>query len=236
MTICESCGKAEVMATVSACPSGLGWMPDGSLLVVSMNDKRLLRQTNGQLTLHGDLSGIAGGPCNDMVVDPEGRAYVGGFGFDLDAVMRGETRETRTTVLSLVLPDGTTVDGEVPYPTPVALRYRPAEGIDFYTNHESRKGRDLAARPVAGMMGLQDPRERQAQMQQSIMAQGGMDMTPEGLRAKAKRFLEHGDQRTAFMLAGDDGAGHLIEYAPTEEIFTNPKDSRTEAYITGRFG
>ncbi len=42
--------------------------------------------------------------------------------------------------------------------------------------------------------------------------------------------------RTAFMLAGDDGAGHLVEYAPTEEIFTNPKDSRTEAYITGRFG
>ena len=42
--------------------------------------------------------------------------------------------------------------------------------------------------------------------------------------------------RTAFMLAGDDGAGQLVEYAATEEIFTNPKDSRTEAYITGRFG
>ena len=42
--------------------------------------------------------------------------------------------------------------------------------------------------------------------------------------------------RTAFMLAGDDGVGRLVEYAPTEEIFTNPKDERTEAYITGRFG
>ena len=42
--------------------------------------------------------------------------------------------------------------------------------------------------------------------------------------------------RTAFMLAGDDGAGHLVEYAPTEQIFTNPQDERTEAYITGRFG
>ncbi len=42
--------------------------------------------------------------------------------------------------------------------------------------------------------------------------------------------------RTAFMLAGDDGIGRLVEYAPTEEIFTNPKDERTEAYITGRFG
>ena len=42
--------------------------------------------------------------------------------------------------------------------------------------------------------------------------------------------------RTAFMLAGDDGAGHLVEYAPTDQIFTNPRDERTEAYITGRFG
>ena len=42
--------------------------------------------------------------------------------------------------------------------------------------------------------------------------------------------------RTAFMLAGDDGVGRLVEYAPTEQIFTNPQDDRTEAYITGRFG
>jgi len=42
---------------------------------------------------------------------------------------------------------------------------------------------------------------------------------------------------TAFMLlAGDGGAGELIEYGPTSEIFTNPKDKRTEDYITGRFG
>lgn len=41
---------------------------------------------------------------------------------------------------------------------------------------------------------------------------------------------------TAFMLADEDRAGHLIEYGPTEELFTNPKDKRTEDYITGRFG
>jgi len=38
------------------------------------------------------------------------------------------------------------------------------------------------------------------------------------------------------MLAGEDGIGGLVEYSPTEEIFTNPHDERTEAYITGRFG
>ncbi len=41
---------------------------------------------------------------------------------------------------------------------------------------------------------------------------------------------------TAFLLAGDDGAGRLVEYADTDTIFTRPSDDRTEAYVTGRFG
>ena len=41
---------------------------------------------------------------------------------------------------------------------------------------------------------------------------------------------------TAFMLAGDDRIGQLVEFAPTEQIFTHPSDKRTEDYITGRFG
>lgn len=94
-------GKAEVMATVPACPSGLGWMPDGSLLVVSMNDKCLLRQVNGRLVKHADLSAIAGGPCNDMVVDAQGRAYVGNFGYE-----RFKGEDPRPAVLARVDPDG----------------------------------------------------------------------------------------------------------------------------------
>jgi phosphate transport system ATP-binding protein len=42
--------------------------------------------------------------------------------------------------------------------------------------------------------------------------------------------------RTGFMLAGDDGVGRLVEYRRTDELFMTPKDERTEAYITGRFG
>jgi phosphate transport system ATP-binding protein len=42
--------------------------------------------------------------------------------------------------------------------------------------------------------------------------------------------------RTAFLLMGEDGAGQLVEYRPTQDIFTNPHDKRTEDYITGRFG
>jgi len=43
-------------------------------------------------------------------------------------------------------------------------------------------------------------------------------------------------ERTAFMLAGDDGVGRLVEFGRTDDLFTLPRDTRTEAYITGRFG
>ena len=42
--------------------------------------------------------------------------------------------------------------------------------------------------------------------------------------------------QTAFLLMGEDGAGHLIEYQATQALFTHPLDKRTEDYITGRFG
>ena len=42
--------------------------------------------------------------------------------------------------------------------------------------------------------------------------------------------------QTAYMLAGEERIGELIEMGPTKRMFTNPKDKRTEDYITGRFG
>jgi phosphate transport system ATP-binding protein len=43
--------------------------------------------------------------------------------------------------------------------------------------------------------------------------------------------------RTAFMLMDPKTrAGNLIEYSPTNELFTNPRDTRTEEYLSGRFG
>jgi sugar lactone lactonase YvrE len=71
-------------AEVPGQPSGLGWLPDGRLLVVSMTDRRLLRlERDGTLALHADLSRLATGHCNDMAVDAAGRAWVGNFGYDL---------------------------------------------------------------------------------------------------------------------------------------------------------
>ena len=77
-------GAEEAVLTVEGQPSGLGWMPDGSLLVVSRKDRRLLRRSpGGEVAEHADLSQLSKGDINDMVVDARGRAYVGNFGFDL---------------------------------------------------------------------------------------------------------------------------------------------------------
>jgi sugar lactone lactonase YvrE len=74
----------RVEATVPGQPSGMGWLPDGRLLVVSMVDRLVLRrEADGSLVVHADLAEHAGGHLNDMVVDGQGRAYVGNFGFDL---------------------------------------------------------------------------------------------------------------------------------------------------------
>ncbi len=83
MTVDPDGSDATVMA-VEQQPSGLGWMPDGSLLVVSMKDHRVLRRgPTGEVSVHADLSAQCAGHLNDMVVDGRGRAYVGEFGFDL---------------------------------------------------------------------------------------------------------------------------------------------------------
>ena len=76
----------RVEAEVPQQPSGLGWLPDGRLLVVSMRDATLLRrEPDGSLVVHADLGPYVSGHPNDMVVDGQGRAYVGNFGFDLMA-------------------------------------------------------------------------------------------------------------------------------------------------------
>ncbi len=74
-------GKPEVVVDVPGQPGGLGWLPDGRLLIVSMFDQRLLRLEAGGLQVVADLSKVARGNCNDMVVDLKGRAYIGDWGF-----------------------------------------------------------------------------------------------------------------------------------------------------------
>ena len=94
-------GKASKVQEFPGHISGLGWRPDGTMLVVSMDDRHLLRLTPQGPETAADLSTMVLNPINDMVVDRQGRAYIGGFGFNL---FKGE--EPRATVLLRVDPDG----------------------------------------------------------------------------------------------------------------------------------
>lgn len=106
-------GARETVFAAAGPVSGLGWLPDGRLLVVSMEDRRLLRiEPDGKAALHADLGGVATGNCNDMVVDAAGRAYVGNFGF----VFPGG--EPKAAKMARADPDGRVVEaaGDLMFP------------------------------------------------------------------------------------------------------------------------
>jgi len=98
----DDSGVAQTIVEVPNRPSGLGWLPGGDLLVVSMKDKQVLRFDGHALTTHADLGALASGDCNDMVVDAAGQAYVGNFGFDLH-----QGAAQRVAELIAIKPDGT---------------------------------------------------------------------------------------------------------------------------------
>ena len=107
-------GTLRVVAEVPTCPSGLGWDPEGRLLIVSMEDHRLLRQEqDGSLEAIADFSALATHLSNDMVVDDQGRAYIGNFGFNLHT---GEAPKTTNLILALPNGDVREAAGELSFP------------------------------------------------------------------------------------------------------------------------
>src|SRR5215468_9113796 len=82
MTV-DLAGRAEAVVEVPGQPSGLGWLPDGRLLAVSMTDRRLLRLDPDGPIAAAHLCQLTSSWCNDMVVDNDGRAYIGTFGYNL---------------------------------------------------------------------------------------------------------------------------------------------------------
>lgn len=77
-------GALVPVITVPDGASGLGWLPDGRMLVVSMRNRKLLAVRDGQAEDYADLA-LSHGTPNDMIVDPQGRAYVGNTGCDMFA-------------------------------------------------------------------------------------------------------------------------------------------------------
>ena len=91
-------------------PAGLGWLPDGRLLINSRLDRVIVRrEPDGSLVQHGDLKPWATWHANDMVVATSGQAYAGNFGFDLDGLLDGKVDAgvVRPASLIRVDPDGT---------------------------------------------------------------------------------------------------------------------------------
>lgn len=84
-------------------PSGLGFLPTGELLIVKMFHKKIMKYSHGETSLYVDLSGIAAGTLDDMIVDGHGCAYIGDLGFDL---LSGQPKRNAGGIIR-VTPNGT---------------------------------------------------------------------------------------------------------------------------------
>jgi sugar lactone lactonase YvrE len=111
-------GSYRSVAKIEGAPSGLGFLADGSVLVVSQATAKVLRlAADGSISEYADFSHIAGGLGNDMTVSPTGHAYAGNFGFALGA------EDPKTTNLAHIDPEGNVrrVPGDVLFPNGAAL-------------------------------------------------------------------------------------------------------------------
>jgi sugar lactone lactonase YvrE len=111
-------GHTEIIVRMPGPCSGLGWLPDGRLLIVSMTDRRLMRLDPDGLKTVADLKDLATYHCNDMVVDDKGRAYIGNFGFDLfndpepveaEIILVTPDGKARVAADDLLFPNGTVI-------------------------------------------------------------------------------------------------------------------------------
>lgn len=223
-------GAAETVAHVPNQPSGLGFLPDGRLLIVSMRDRKLLlRERDGLLVEYADLWALAPWHLNDMLVDHGGRAWVGNFGFDLMSGVAGAT-----TILICVEPDGTAravADG-LGFPNGMVLT--PDGGTLIVA--ESMMGRLSAFHVTGGSLGerwtwaafdsFPKPREEMAVMPDGICLDAeGAVWVADALHSRLLRVAEGGHilekRRTdgiglfACMLGGEDGCTLFACAAPT---------------------
>jgi sugar lactone lactonase YvrE len=230
-------GQVEEILHLDTQPSGLGWLPDGTLLVVSMRDQTLRRlDADGTLGVHADLSEHAGGHLNDMVVDDQGRAYVGNFGFDL---MAGVDPVAATLVR--VDPDGsvTPVAGDLMFPNGSVIT---PDGSTLIVGETM--GMRYTAFTIAQDGSLTD---RRVWAETEGIAPDGCALDAEGRIWAADAFgtrcvlvAEGGDivdeiatpaglAAYACMLGGDDGRTLLICAAP--DYFEEPRRAATEAVL-----
>ena len=106
-------GSRQEVAKFPNRPSGINFLPDGSVVIVSMADRKLMKVDNGRLSEYADLSAALPYDINDCVCAGNGDIYVGTFGYDVFA-----HEEPKPATLTLVKRDGTikTVADQVQFP------------------------------------------------------------------------------------------------------------------------
>ncbi|WP_141015507.1 SMP-30/gluconolactonase/LRE family protein [Nocardioides sambongensis] len=113
-----STGATEVVFSGGRHNAGLGFLPDGDLLIADGTSRRVLRRrADGSVTVHADLTAIATHTLNDMHVDARGHAYVGNYGDD-----SVPPAPAFPATLALVRPDGSVAAAatELAFPNGVA--------------------------------------------------------------------------------------------------------------------
>lgn len=241
-------GDETQVAEVPGQPSGLGWLPDGTLLVVSMKDHQILRVADdGTTSVHAEISD-APAPINDMVVSATGHAYVGSFGFDLMAGL-----PPTPSPLWCVAPDGTVrvvadglhfPNGSVITPDGSTLIVGETMGLR-YTAFTIEEGGTLAQRRSWGGMPA---------MEMTNGSSGATGVSPDGCTLDAEGHIWAADAlgwrvvrlapggniveeirapegmgAYACMLGGDDGRTLLVCLAP--DFFEQNRAAAREAVL-----
>ncbi len=208
-TITED-GEVEPFCIVPQQPSGLGFTPDGDLLVVSMLDKRLLRIRRGQPEVVAELGAFAAGPANDMLVDAAGRAYIGNCGTvdstgaeATDLIMVRPDGRISIAAAGLIFPNGAVL---TPDSRTLIIAETYAHRITAFavapdgTLTERRVWADLAATGVT-----------------TSLSEPGAPVLPDGIALDAEGALWVADARGSGVLRIADG-GHVIDAIPTDDL------------------
>lgn len=114
------------IAEIPGRPAGLGWLPDGTMLVVSMENRCLYRiGADGSTEVHADIKHLVSGHANELLVTSDGHAYVGSFGFDYHGYIREHSNASLlappgppTSALIHIDPAGKILDSSEPLAFP----------------------------------------------------------------------------------------------------------------------
>jgi sugar lactone lactonase YvrE len=111
-------GACETVCELPGIAGGIGFLPDGDAIITSMFDRKLLTFANGKVSVLRDLSSVAAGTIDDMVIDRMGRIYVGDLGFDL---MKGGSHEHGQIIMIAPNAEARVVARDLRFPNGIAV-------------------------------------------------------------------------------------------------------------------